>query len=1003
MSQSHRLHNTGRINRARQIDFTFNGRTMSGYEGDTLASALLANGVMLVGRSFKYHRPRGIVTAGTEEPNALVQLERGASTISNMLATRVPLYDGLDAASVNCWPSPSFDVMAVNSLFHRMLPAGFYYKTFMWPVSGWKVYEHFIRRAAGLGRSPEQPDADTYDKMNAHADVVVVGAGPAGLSAARAAAATGARVILVDEQPELGGQLLNETFTIDGQPATEWVAAVEAELMSNADVTILKHTTAFGYYDHNFLGLIQNRDIDVAHGKDGRTRQRVWRVRAKRVILATGAIERPLIYADNDRPGCMLAGALRTYVNRYGVSPGKRHVIFTNNDDAYRSALDLKAAGCPVAAVIDVRPDPSGELVTRAIEAGIEVIDNSAITAVLGTKRVKGVEVMKLNENADGVTGSARTLACDTVGSSGGWNPVVHLHSHSAGRNVWRDEDSVFVPGETAQAEVCCGAANGHFSLQEALNEGDFSGIESASLLGLTAKDRPAVATATSDVDETAWRTLWYVPTTKPAGQRGKHFLDQQNDVTVADVQLAAREGYRSVEHAKRYTTLGMATDQGKTGNIPGHAILSAALGQTIPETGTTTFRPPYSPVTMGALAGRAVGEFFDPIRRTPMHDWHEQQGALWEDVGQWRRPWYYPQDGESMHDAVARECLAVRSSLGMLDATTLGKIDIQGPDAAEFLNRVYTNAWLKLAPGKCRYGLMLGEDGMIMDDGVTSCLGENHYLMTTTSGGAARVLAWLEEWLQTEWPELKVYLTSVTEQFATLQLAGPNARDLLAEFTTDIDLDNEAFPFMSWRDGTVGGIPARVYRISFTGELSYEINVPASAGLSLWTDIMNAGEKYGITPFGTETMHVLRAEKGFIIVGQETDGTVTPIDLGMNWIVSSKKPDFIGKRSLARADTVREDRKQLVGLRTSDPAEVLPEGGQIVAETRPQPPMDMIGHVTSSYWSAALGHSIALALVKGGKNRLGETVYVPLDGKTVACEIVAPIFYDPEGSRMNG
>jgi sarcosine oxidase subunit alpha len=1003
MTQTHRLHTTGRIDRSRQIDFTFNGRRMSGYAGDTLASALLANGVMLVGRSFKYHRPRGIVSAGTEEPNALVQLERGASTISNMLATRVPLYDGLDATSVNCWPSPSFDVMAVNSLFHRMLPAGFYYKTFMWPVSGWKVYEHFIRRAAGLGRSPEVPDADTYDKMNAHADVVVVGAGPAGLSAARAAAATGARVILVDEQPELGGQLLNETFEIDAKPALDWVEAVEAELLANPDVTVLKHTTAFGYYDHGFLGLLQNRDINVAHGQDGRTRQRVWRVRAKRVILATGSIERPLIYADNDRPGCMLAGALRTYVNRYGVAPGKRHVIFTNNDDAYRSALDLKAAGAVVACVVDVRKDPNGELVTRAMEAGIEVIDNAAITAVLGSKRVRGVEVMKLNEDADGITGPARTISCDTVGSSGGWNPVVHLHSHSAGRNVWRDADGVFVPGETAQAEICCGAANGHFSLQEALNEGDFAGIESASLLGMTTKKRPAVASATSDVDEAAWRKLWYVPTTRPAGQRGKHFLDQQNDVTVADVQLAAREGYRSVEHAKRYTTLGMATDQGKTGNIPGHAILSAALGQTIPETGTTTFRPPYSPVTMGALAGRYVGDFFDPIRRTPMHDWHEQQGCLWEDVGQWRRPWYYPQDGESMHDAVSRECLAVRNSLGMLDATTLGKIDIQGPDAAEFLNRVYTNAWLKLAPGKCRYGLMLGEDGMIMDDGVTSCLGENHYLMTTTSGGAARVLAWLEEWLQTEWPELKVYLTSVTEQFATLQLAGPNARALLGEFTTDIDLDNEAFPFMSWRDGTVGGIPARVFRISFTGELSYEINVPASAGLSLWTDIMIAGEKYGITPFGTETMHVLRAEKGFIIVGQETDGTVTPIDLGMDWIVSSKKPDFIGKRSLARADTVRDDRKQLVGLKTSDPEEVLPEGGQIVAQTRPQPPMDMIGHVTSSYWSAALGHSIALALVKGGRARIGDTVYVPLDGKTVAAEIVQPIFYDAEGSRMNG
>ncbi len=1003
MSQSHRLMDGGRIDRSKQIDFYFNGRLMSGYQGDTLASALLANGVNLVGRSFKYHRPRGIVTAGTEEPNALVQLERGARTISNMLATRIPLYEGLDASSVNCWPSPTYDVMAINGLFHRVLPAGFYYKTFMWPVSGWKVYEHFIRRAAGLGKSPEEPDADTYDKMNAHADVVIVGAGPSGLSAARAAAATGARVILVDEQPELGGQLLNEKFEIDDKPAMDWVTEVEKELMANPDVTILRHTTAFGYYDHNFLGLLQNRSDNVAYGQDGRTRQRVWRVRAKRVILATGAIERPLIYSDNDRPGCMLASALRAYVNRYGVTPGKRHVIFTNNDDAYRSALDLKAAGAVVACVIDVRKDPSGELVTRAIEAGIEVIDNSAITGVLGTKKIRGVEVMKLTDDGENVTGKARTISCDTIGSSGGWNPVVHLHSHSAGKNTWRDEDGVFVPGDTLQAEAACGAANGSFSLSQALNEGDFAGLDAASKLGMTAKKRPPVAKATAEVDETPWRTLWYIPTTKPAGQRGKHFLDQQNDVTVADVQLAAREGYRSVEHAKRYTTLGMATDQGKTGNIPGHAILSAALGQTIPQTGTTTFRPPYSPVTMGALAGRAVGEFFDPIRRTPMHDWHEQAGCKWEDVSQWRRPWYYPQHGESMQDAVSRECLAVRNAVGMLDATTLGKIDIQGPDAAEFLNRVYTNAWSKLAPGKCRYGLMLGEDGMVMDDGVTSCLAENHYLMTTTSGGAPRVMAWLEEWLQTEWPELKVYLTSVTEQFATLQLAGPNARDLLSEFTTDIDLDPDAFPFMAWRDGTVGGIPARVYRISFTGELSYEINVPASCGLALWTDIMNAGEKYGITPFGTETMHVLRAEKGFIIVGQETDGTVTPIDLGMDWIVSKKKPDFIGKRSLSREDTAREDRKHLVGLRTVDPTEVLPEGGQIVAATRPEPPMDMIGHVTSSYWSAALDHSIALAVVKNGRNRKGDTVYVPLKDKTVACEIVDPIFYDPEGSRMNG
>ena len=893
-------------------------------------------------------------------------------------------------------------MMAINSFFHRLMPSGFYYKTFMWPANFWHIYEHFIRRAAGLGVCPSEPDPDVYDKMNVHCDILIVGAGPTGLQAALTAAKSGARVILCDEQNTFGGQLLDEQLEIDGAPAMDWVAKAEEELAAAENVQILKRTTAFGYYDHNFVGLIENRAERLC-GEDGvESRQRIWRVRAKEVILATGALERPLIFSDNDRPGVMLASAVRTYMNRYGVQPGKRMVVFTNNDDAYRTALDAKAAGVDVACVVDVRTNPGGELATRAIAEGIEVIDNAAITGVMGKKRVRAVEVMHMNENGDGVTGTARTITCDTVASSGGWNPVLHLHSHAGGKNVWRDEDGVYVPGDAMQQERSAGCANGVFSLQACLNEGEFAGRDVATQMGFKIAEKASVPEATDDVAEEAWRVLWIVPTTKPVGERGKHFLDHQHDVTAADVQLAAREGYRSVEHAKRYTTLGMATDQGKTGNIPGHAILSDALGQAVPTTGTTTFRPPFTPVTMGAIGGRLPGDLFDPIRRTPMHELHVQMGCEWENVGQWKRPWYYPKEGESMHDAVNRECLGVRNHVGIMDATTLGKIDIQGPDAAEFLNRVYTNAWLKLAPGKCRYGLMLGEDGMVMDDGVTSCLGENHYLMTTTSGGAARVMAWLEEWLQTEWPDLKVYLTSVTEQFATITLCGPNARALLGEFT-DMDLSNEVFPFMSWQEGTVGGFPSRVFRISFTGEGSYEINVPSSMGAALWSDLMLAGEKYGITPFGTEVMHVLRAEKGFIIVGQETDGTTTPGDLGMDWIVSKKKPDFIGRRSLNRPDTLRTDRKQLVGLKPKDPMEVLPEGGQIVAEVKPKPPMDMIGHVTSSYYSAVLGHSFALAVVKSGRDRMGDTVFVPLLDKTIACEVTEPIFYDPEGSRLHG
>lgn len=1000
MTQAHRLAHGGRIARDRTLGFTFNGRAFTGHPGDTLASALLANGVMLVGRSFKYHRPRGIYSAGSEEPNALVQLGHGARTTPNVPATRIELYEGLAAASVNCWPSVEFDLGVLNDTLSRLLPAGFYYKTFMWPAQLWMTYEYFIRRMAGLGRAPAKPDPDTYDKMNLHCDVLVVGGGPAGLTAALTAARARARVVLADEQPEFGGRLLDERFDIGGTPALDWVAATVAELQGAPEVTLLSRTTAFGYYDHNFVALLERRTDHDPLRLPG-PRQRLWRVRAKEVVLATGAIERPLVFADNDRPGVMLAGAARAYVNRFAVRPGRRAVVFTNNDDAYRTALDLHDAGIAVAAVIDVRHEIDSELPTQAMAKGIPVIEGSAVVAVKGTHRVNGIEIMRLSESGDGVAGDPKVIDCDLVATSGGWNPAIHLHCHSGAKPRYDDSIHAFVPGASVQAERSAGTAAGAFALADCLRQGWEAGRAAALAAGFKPKG-PAPRLEAAEPEPAPLRPQWLVPGKQPVGRGAKHFVDLADDVTAADIRLAQREGYESVEHTKRYTTLGMGPEQGKTGGILGLAILAEARAAAIPAVGTTTFRPPYTPVTYGALAGRDVGVLADPVRRTALHHWHETAGAKFEDVGQWRRPWYYPRAGEILHDAVQRECLAVRTAVGILDASTLGKIDLQGPDAVTLLNRVYTNAWDKLAIGRCRYGLMLGEDGMVFDDGVTTRLGERHFLMTTTTGNAARALHWLENWLQTEWTDLKVYVTSVTEQWANVTVCGPNARRLLAEVAPGMDLAPSAFPFMSMRQGIVAGVPARVFRVSFTGEVSFEINVPASAALALWNALMTAGEKYGITPFGTEAMHVLRAEKGYIIVGQETDGTVTPHDLGLDALVSKTK-DFLGRRSLSRADTAREGRKQLVGLLTENPREVLPEGAQIVAAPKPRPPMAMIGHVTSSYFSPILSRSIALALLKNGRNRLGEIVHVPLADKTVRATVTKPAFFDPEGTRFHG
>ncbi|MCR9254554.1 MAG: sarcosine oxidase subunit alpha [Alphaproteobacteria bacterium] len=1007
MTQLFRAAKGGRIDRSKPISFQFNGKRYQGYQGDTLASALIANGIHLVGRSFKYHRPRGIMGSGVEEPNAMVQINPNSNrTDPNQRATVVELYDDLSADSQNCWPSVEFDVGAVNNMLMPFFPAGFYYKTFMFPATAWEKYEHVIRKAAGLGMSPTEEDPDRYEHIHAHCDVLVVGAGPAGLMAARAAAATGARVILADEQHEMGGSLLAEDvdgIRVDGSAAGDWATGMATVLAGHGDVTLLPRTTAFGYFDNNWFGLLERvTDHLGREAVPGQVRARMWRVRARQVVLATGSHERPLVFDGNDRPGVMLASAARTYINRYGALAGQRPVVFTNNDSAYKAALDMHNKGARVVAIVDLREDPKGELVQSARDAGIQVLTGHTVVATSGGKRVTGVEVRQIS---NGIVGpDSRPLVCDLVLMSGGWNPAVHLFSQSRGKLAYNADLGVFVPGQSVQAERSAGACNGAFGTREALEQGAAAGLAAATEAGFTgeAPTLPAVQEWT----EGPMAVHFLAPSHKRDSHR-KGFVDFQNDVKASDILLAVREGFHSVEHVKRYTTTGMGTDQGRTSNINALGIVAEALGKTPPEVGTTTFRPAYTAVPFGAISGPNSGDLFDPVRTTPMHKWHLENGAEFEDVGQWKRAWFYPKKGEDMHRAVNREVEAARQGIGILDASTLGKIEVRGRDAAEFLNRVYTNAWTKLAVGRCRYGLMLGEDGMVRDDGVTARLGEDRFLMTTTTGNAAMVMAWLEEWLQTEWPEMEVYLTSVTEQWATITINGPKSRDLLTKVASGTDFSNEGFPHMAIRDAEIAGVAGRIARISFTGEMSYEINVPARYGLHVWETLMHEGEPYDITPYGTEAMHVLRAEKGFIIVGQETDGSMTPDDLGMDWIVSKKKPqEFLGKRSLSRQDMLREDRKQLVGLLTSDPTVILEEGAQLV-DARDKDntayPVPMIGHVTSSYWSPNVGRSIALAMVRAGRARIGTTIYAPMADKTIAVEVVEPVFFDKEGVRANG
>ena len=998
MKQTHRLNQGGRINRDRPLSFMFNGRRYQGYAGDTLASALLANGISVVGRSFKLHRPRGIVGSGAEEPNAIMQVGTGAAVRPDQRATQVELFDGLNASTVTgLW----FDPMGVNNRLSGLLPAGFYYKTFMWPQNAWPFFERQIRKAAGLGRAPVEPDPARYDKMNAHVDVLVVGGGPAGLAAALRAGRSGARVMLVDEQPEFGGSLLATHEQIDGRPALDWVKASVAELEALPEVRIMTRATAFGHYDDNFVGVLQDRSDYRGDASDAPVRHRFWRVRAKQVVHATGALERPLVFANNDRPGVMMASAVSTYVNRYGVAPGRRTVVFTNNDSAYQAALDLHAAGVEVAAVVDVRAKPNGALARAVREQGITIYGGYAVADVVGRRRVKRVEVQRLS--GEQLTGDRRLIDCDLVAVSGGWSPVVHLHCHTGALPVWDETAATFLPPADTDDRRSAGAVAGAYGLYEALAQGLAAGGDAARAAGFDPGVAPDVSAAAPANDEMPIRPFWLVSSGQPMSRGPKQFVDFQNDTSAADIVLAAREGYESIQHVKRYTALGFGTDQGKLGNINGMAILARTLGQSMAETGTTTFRPAYTPVAFGAMAGRETGDLYDPVRKTAIHEWHVEHGALFENVGQWHRPWYYPQDGETMQQSLDRECRATREHAGVLDASTLGKIDVRGPDADAFLDLIYTGARRKMKTGTCRYGLMLHEDGMIFDDGVTAKLADNHYLLTTTTGGAAGVLRWLESWQQTEWPDMQVFFTSVTDEWSTMAVNGPDSRKVLEAVCDDIDFSPEAFPFMSFREGTVAGVPARVFRISFTGELAFEINVDANHGRHVWDAVMAAGEQYGITPYGTETMHILRAEKGFIVAGQDTDGSLTPMDMGMNWAIGKKKVDFIGKRSLARPDIVKSDRKQFVGLLTQDASTVLPEGAQLVSDPNADKPVPMVGYVSSSYYSVALGRSIALGLVEGGHKRHGETVYSPQpDGTVIAAEITGTVFYDQEGARQN-